>query len=357
MPHAQQSARTAAVPIQLRRPMVWMMTGLALSLSVAAESQAEQDAPPAARAGAALHEQNLALEPFLGIWKIEAEWATGEPLIGYATHQAVLGGSWVESATIVSAPGGGFYERYHSFMRVDPDDPSRIEAHTFTYDGGYTASGYDIEKAGEQIELVNEWGMGDSMIRERFGPDGNGRLLWKVWLRGPDTDRFDPIMDDAWERSSADAIPALPPAECHESIRPLAAFIGDWAIEASWAWGATLAAEQSAQLIMRGRFLHSTTIVSDNGGAPYERYRTVFGLDADGLYARSFQSDGVAAVARIEHEAGEFTMTSEGQPPIRQTIRFAPHGDEYRWLVSMIPAAGNPPAEPMMDGVWRRVIE
>ncbi len=154
---------------------------------------------------------------------------------------------------------------------------------------------------------------------------------------------------------------AAPPRPEHVSDGPLVLldyFIGDWEIEATWAWGATLRARNEYRVGLGGNIVEVTTIVQDNDGPIYERYLsfytthngdyTAIGLTYDGSFSQlpyTLENDGESIALTTD-------STTNGT---RLRQRFETDGpDTYTWKAWMTPA-GSDTEQLIMDGVWRRV--
>ncbi|MEM1329951.1 MAG: SRPBCC domain-containing protein [Planctomycetota bacterium] len=311
-------------------------------------------AAPAGEAGA--EDAARPLDQFVGTWRVDAEWAGGEPLIAYASYQRVLGGAWVEAETIIALPDGRRYQRYHGLMRTDEAEPTRVHAHVFDYSGAYSDAPYALEVNNGRPLLVSEWSMGEATIRERFGPDARGNLAWTVLMRPSAGGDFTTILDDAWEPIESAAMPVLEAPGCHESIEPVAPLVGSWSIDTAWNSGGTLEATQHVRPIVTGRFLHATTIASDNGGAPYNRYRAVLGRNADGVLTDwVFQHDGTLRVLTVNEEDGALVLRENGGAvDLEQRIRFAENDDSFGWSVRAKPAGDAAAWMDMIDAEWTR---
>ncbi len=141
-------------------------------------------------------------------------------------------------------------------------------------------------------------------------------------------------------------------------------FLGDWEIEATWSWGATLKGRNEYRVGLNGRFIEQRTIVSDNGGPMYERYRTVYAHDAEsGFLAHGFSSDGsfkTVDLAIETDEGGAVTAIQiNNEQPDGSVIRNRVERRDaasYGWIVHM---RANEEEEwrPLIDGVWTKVNE
>ncbi len=162
-----------------------------------------------------------------------------------------------------------------------------------------------------------------------------------------------------------DAPLSAPPRPEHVADGPLQAldyFIGDWVIDARWAWGDTLNARNEYRVGLGGNFVEVATIVRDNDGPVYERYFSVYAHDAatNQTTAIGFTHDGSVTNLPTEvRKEGDaiviLTDMTEGGTRIRQRVK-TDGPDAYTWKVWMTPA-GSDAEQQIMEGVWRRVTD
>ncbi len=157
-------------------------------------------------------------------------------------------------------------------------------------------------------------------------------------------------------------VPARP-AELVGELAPLNYYLGDWTIEATWAWGITLEGRNEYRVGVGGRFLEVITVASDGGAAPYERYHSFYTpqKDGDAYVATGFTYDGTTATIPYTFEM------DEGLPTIRTDVR-NDDGSRLRqeidpidensaaWRVWMT-TPGSDAEQQIMDGVWTRAEE
>lgn len=150
-------------------------------------------------------------------------------------------------------------------------------------------------------------------------------------------------------------------------LEPLAQYLGDWEINATWTNGTTLWARNEYRSMLGGKFVYATTYVSDNAGPTYPRYITIYSWDPaqSKIIAHGFDQAGATTTVTMNTLPDGAIMSQwsisddPNSPRIRQQIS-AVTNDSYRWQVWMLPPA---PAEPsqrptpiqMMDGRWERV--
>ena len=163
--------------------------------------------------------------------------------------------------------------------------------------------------------------------------------------------------------------PAEPPSLAPERpdrlvegpLEPLNYFVGDWAIDARWAWGDTLEGRNEYRVGLGGRFLEVVTLVRDNGGPLYERYHSFYTYDAanDRHVAWGLAADG--SVSSMPHTLEvvdglphmEFITDNPDGSRLRQTLT-AIDENTCAWKVWMT-AAGNEGEQLIMDDQWERV--
>lgn len=142
----------------------------------------------------------------------------------------------------------------------------------------------------------------------------------------------------------------------------LAPLIGDWEVSAQWQWGDTLKARNEYRVGIAGRFLEVRTIVRDNDGPEYVRYKTVYAVNPDAagdpkapeFIAYGFAVDGSVTVLPVSLEDGVLRMRMDGKgggPSIRQEA--GPFTDTgYKWKVEMLDGAE---WTVVMDAEYKRV--
>ncbi|MEQ8770987.1 MAG: SRPBCC domain-containing protein [Phycisphaerales bacterium] len=169
---------------------------------------------------------------------------------------------------------------------------------------------------------------------------------------------------------SAFGVAAAPPTEIPPrpaglagELAPLSYYLGDWTIEATWAWGMTLEGRNEYRVGVGGRFLEVITVASDNGGEPYERYHSFYTpqKEGDAYVATGFTYDGTTSSIPYTFEV------EDGLPTIRTDV-VNPDGSRLRqeidpvdannaaWRVWMTPP-GSDQEQQVMDGVWTRAEE
>ncbi len=140
-------------------------------------------------------------------------------------------------------------------------------------------------------------------------------------------------------------------------LAPLAAFIGNWEINTTWADGTSLWSRNEFTVGLGGRFLEARTFAKDGDGDVYERYRTVYGVDPDTgeLISYGFTNDGSVTIVdnmTVEEDGPALTSEWSGNgTTIRQTVRFT-SADEYNWKVWM---RGDDDWTEIMNANWQRV--
>lgn len=149
------------------------------------------------------------------------------------------------------------------------------------------------------------------------------------------------------------------PAQIGEGpLEPLNHFLGDWEIEATWAWGATLRARNEYRVGLNARFVEVTTIVSDNNGPAYERYLSFYTAHNNDFKAVGFTFDGSVSELpyTLEREGETIVITTDTTTNgARLRQRFETQGDDaYTWKAWMT-APGADTEQLIMDGVWKRV--
>lgn len=156
--------------------------------------------------------------------------------------------------------------------------------------------------------------------------------------------------------------PDRPDALVPGPLEPLNHFVGDWTIEATWAFGATLSARNQYRVGIGGSVLEARTIVSDNGGEPYERYHSFFMYDAVEKQHFSLGFDANGSFTRMEHTLDvvdgkpymEFESTGADGVQLRQTFEVVDQ-NATAWKVWTIDPQGN--ETQIMDGTWKRDVE
>jgi len=146
-------------------------------------------------------------------------------------------------------------------------------------------------------------------------------------------------------------------------LEPLNYFIGDWTIDATWAWGNRLRGRNEYRVGLQGQFLEVATIVQDNDGPVYERYYSFYTYDAqsESFVAMGLNSDGSTSsmphTLEVVNDLPVMAFDTENPDGSRLRQRFeAIDQDNCAWTV-WLTRAGETTEQQIMDGRWERVTQ
>jgi uncharacterized protein YndB with AHSA1/START domain len=152
---------------------------------------------------------------------------------------------------------------------------------------------------------------------------------------------------------SLGAIPAA--AGLQGPLAELEPLLGTWEVEATWAGGQALWSRAEYVAGIGGRTIEASVFVKDGDGEPYQRYFTVFSIDAerDQLVAHFFNHDGSYQAMDFNLDGRTLsTEWTEGGTAFRDRSELV-GDDRLHWTVEMRPADASE-LTTIMDAVWHK---
>ena len=178
---------------------------------LAQEEHSHNDATHPANHGHAsidLSENLKDFAPYLGVWEVEAQWASGQTLWAKNHYRVGVGGKFVEAATWAKDRDGEVYQRYLTIFGVD-SETHEIMSHGFASDGKVTQVKMEIEKPENGHSIIrSQWQPtpdNDMMIKQEVQILDENRYRWQVWS-GQD-ENWTSIMEGVWQRVDEAGLP------------------------------------------------------------------------------------------------------------------------------------------------------
>lgn len=299
-----------------------------------------------------------AMDGFVGVWEISAEWASGQPLWARTHYEPVLAGKFLASTTLVIEPNGTLYERYSGVIAHD-SARGVFPAHTFSFMGTHSVA--DLVPDGPGAFTI-EWSNEGGQVRERLELRDADTMQWTVWLRESDAAEWEVQLDGQWRRLEKPGRAEAPWLPLTDAVRPLAPMLGSWEVHTAWPDGKPMWSLMKTESAPSGAYLRYTTITRDGEAQPYERYR--------GFLIREPGTENFREIVftnRGDVQDRPATMTTGETPVFESTIpagvlgAFEVHKrctftseTAFDWLVR----GRDPKSEgwqTLGEGVWRRV--
>jgi hypothetical protein len=353
--------RTLRAPSMVLIPMLLCLCPVVTM----AQSAATSVAPVQQASGSTLKGELTAFEPFLGVWEIQANWSTGEPLHAISSYTPTLDGAAVELRTWVKNPDGTYFERYHSVLRHE--EGRGLVTRDLIYDGTLRESTDEMEGQ----TLRTRWTQNGVTIIDTITLESDNTLNWQVGMDQDGSGSFEVIMNANWERRTqaqlAERLSQYVQPQLTGRSAELAPLIGSWEINGSWTDGRALVSRATYAPGPGGfgMVAHTYTIKPD--GSESQRYLTL-AIPADEprtfVFYR-FRYDGVLheMVQRITSLPGEpleletiNPMPSEVAPNGQMRQRMSVQGDgAVRWIVHSRPDTSTDDWSLMTDSTWQKV--
>lgn len=330
-----------------------------------AQMAATSVAPVQQASGSTLKGELAAFEPFLGVWEIQANWSTGEPLHAISSYTPTLDGAAVELRTWVKKPDGTYNERYHSVLRHE--EGRGLVTRDLIYDGTLRESTYAMEGK----TLRTQWTQDGVTIDDAITLENDNALNWQVGMDQDGSGEFKVIMNAQWERRTqaqlAERLSDYVPPQLTGRSAELAPLIGSWEINGSWTDGRALVSRATHAPGPGGLGMVSHTYTIKPDGSQSQRYLTLV-IPADEprtfVFYR-FRYDGVLQemVQRITSQPGEplaletiNPMPSEAAPNGQMRQRMSVQGEgAVRWIVHSRPDTTTDDWSLMTDSTWKRL--